>query len=188
MYSIKRMKLFSGISNGRESVNKHKYQLLNHLVLFMLSYDYLDYDNHWSNEVINFIKESISWYDNKSFRKNFSFNELFDDFINKGKDYNSFISRLKEKFRDESRNNPRGNIKYPSEFIDSDLLRIILKDLSNKLNSWKRVSNRKPILSVDSKDYDYPEFIKILFDLRNKYKSQLDEYALMYNIRTYSSL
>lgn len=188
MYSIKRLKLFSGISDGRKSRDKHKYQLLNHIVLFMLSSKRLNYDNHWRNEVVNFINSSISGYDNRSFIKNFDFNELFDDFINKGKDYNSFISRLKEKFREERKNDINNSIEYPEDFINSYLLIDILKELSNKLNSWKKRNNRKPSLNSDLNDGDSEEFFDILYNIRYSYKSDLDKYSLKYKIRHYSLL
>ena len=186
MYSVKRLKLFSGISDGRRSRDKHKYQLLNHIVLFMLSSEKLDYDNHWNNEVINFLNESISGYDSKSFIKNFSFNELFDDFINKGNDYNSFILGLKGKFREERKNDINNAIEYPEDFIDSYLLVDILKELSNRLNLWKKLNNRKPVLDTESKSNDINEFSDILYTIRNFYKLKLDKYAIRYGVRYYS--
>lgn len=187
MFIIKRIKLFSGVSRGRESINKYKYQLLNHIVLFMLSSSRLVYDKHWNDEIINYLNNLLSGYDNKSFMKNFNFNEVFENFINKGKDYNLFISELRKKFRNEFKNDKNKSIEYPEEFINSQLLDDILKDIINKFNEWKYKNSKKPILDRNDPMNNINEFSNILYDIRDSHKSELTRYGVRYKIRYYSN-
>lgn len=190
MYKIRRLSLeqkeFAGISQGRDTRDKYKYQVLNHLVLYMLSSDYLVYDLHWRDEILEFTEAATGGYDLKSFKNNFDYSELFDGFLNETSEYNTYIQELKKKFSEERKKDSNDSIEYPEKFIKSKLLKDIITWYYSSLNEWVSKNGKKPKFTgkVESSEKKY--FLEELTNIREANQNELDKYAIMYGVRYYS--
>lgn len=171
MYRIKRFsklyeRLFSKLSNIRDTRLGIEPMLVTHICMFMQSSKNYQGNNHWEKEIVTFMNEALSGYKGSDLKILLKDSEdIFEKFHT---DIDSIIDIIKSKYEDENKQST-SRLVFSEEFVRSNLFNNILIDISVGIKSIAK-SNKGISMKCSS------EIKNLINSVRGNYYTELGKY------------